>query len=210
MKIEWLGHASMLITTDKGTRLITDPFDGIGIEFPKVDADIVTVSHDHFDHSATGKVGGNPKIINRTGVHEVGDVRIFGYASFHDDTGGQERGNNIIYHLTAGDVRICHLGDLGHQLSKEDARNIGPVDVLFIPVGGTFTLDAAGAKAVAETIGPKIIVPMHYKVPGLSLGISDAGEFLKGYDNVEEKAVLEVKADAIPGTTRVAVLERRK
>ena len=209
MKIEWLGHASILITTADGTRIVTDPYDGIGIEFPTVEADIVTVSHDHFDHCATEKVGGNPTIVDRTGVHEVRGVRIFGYSTFHDTTGGSERGPNIVFHITADDVRLCHLGDLGHALDADAVAGIGTIDVLFIPVGGTYTIDAAAATDVAAVLRPKIVVPMHYHVPGLSLDIASADAFLADKKDVKRTVALEVTAGSLPDGRETVVLERR-
>jgi L-ascorbate metabolism protein UlaG (beta-lactamase superfamily) len=208
MKIEWLGHASFLITTANGKRIVTDPFGGIGISFPKVSAEIVTMSHDHFDHNAASAVGGKFKTVNKPGSVEIEGVRISGYGTFHDESRGSARGANIVFKFTADGVNVCHLGDLGHRLTVSDAKQIGPVDVLLIPVGGTFTIDAAGAMDVVETLAPKIVVPMHYKIPGLTVGVSGVEPFIKRWKSVEKLKALELTGGALSGGARCVVLEK--
>jgi L-ascorbate metabolism protein UlaG (beta-lactamase superfamily) len=208
MKITWLGHASFLVESG-GEKLVTDPYDKIGLEFPSVTADVVTTSHDHFDHSATGLVGGSPKVLSETGEHAEGVFRVEGYPTYHDESQGSQRGGNTVYIIEAEGVRVCHLGDLGHRLSPEDVASFGRVDVLMVPVGGVYTVDAAGAESVSASVGPKIVLPMHYKIPGLSLEIGGVEEFSKRFAKVREADVLDIAGGELPGETEVVILQRK-
>ena len=180
IRVRWHGHSCFEVATDEVT-VVTDPHDGksLGIQAPKVRGDVVLVSHDHFDHSAT-KVVAKPesRIITSPDHVRVGDLKIRGVETFHDASEGQSRGGNIAFVFILEGVKFCHLGDLGHLLTAEQAKAIGRVDVLFVPVGGVFTIDAEGAWEVVGTLSPGIIVPMHYRVGGLSLSIRDLTPFL--------------------------------
>ena len=171
MEIKYLGHASFLIKT-KETKLVTDPFDPemIGQKFPKVEAEIVTISHDHRDHNqeqlVLAPVGGEKLVINLPGEYEKKGVRIFGFASFHDDKKGFERGENILYKIEADGVSLLHCGDLGFVPEDSFLDLIGSVDVLLVPVGGVYTINADQAQQLVKKIEPSIVIPMHY---GLSL-----------------------------------------
>lgn len=207
MKIQWLGQASFHIVTSEGLAIRTDPYDAsLGFELSPLPADVVTVSHDHFDHAAVDTVPGEPVVVRGPGEHTVKGITFRGVASYHDDSRGLERGANTIFVFTADGVTVCHLGDLGHLLSEEQLRAIGPVDVLMVPVGGTYTLDAAGADAVVGQLRPLITVPMHYRVNGLSLPIAGLGGFLKGKSNVHTHASLEVTGENLPSEPEVVVL----
>lgn len=180
MKIRWHGHACFEISDDK--TIVTDPHDGksIGIAPPVVKADIVLVSHDHFDHNCTRIVKGeNIKVVSSPGNKKIGEVQITGILSYHDEVKGEKRGENIIFKFVLDNITFCHLGDLGHVPDDEIVEKIGGVDVLFIPVGGTFTIDGEKAYSIVQKIRPKIAVPMHYRVGGLSLSIQGSGSFLK-------------------------------
>ena len=138
------------------------------------------VSHDHYDHNSVKTVEKeNSKIITDERKRTLFDVDIKGISSFHDEHQGEKRGKNIIYIFTMDGVNFCHLGDLGHKIDEETIQKIGSVDILFIPIGGTFTIDAAKAWEVAKAIKPKIIIPMHYKIGGLSLPIAGIDPFLE-------------------------------
>lgn len=169
MDIIYLGHSSFKIKTRSST-VITDPFDPqmVGLKYSGVEGEIVTVSHDHADHNASAKVSGIKKVINGPGEYEISGVSIMGFPSFHDDKSGGERGKNTIYVIEADGLRIVHLGDLGHALSDELVDEIGDVDVLMIPVGGTFTIGPKEATEIVSKIEPYFVIPMHYKVPGLN------------------------------------------
>ncbi|MHC4662752.1 MAG: MBL fold metallo-hydrolase [Planctomycetota bacterium] len=209
MKLGWLGHASFLIETEGGIKIVTDPYDRIGLKFPPVSADVVTVSHDHFDHSAAQFVQGNFTTVSTQGGHDVAGVKIKGLLTFHDDSGGSQRGSNIMFVIEADGIRLCHAGDLGHMPSAAQVDALGRVDILCLPVGGTFTIDAAGAAKLVDMIKPKIAVPMHYKIPGLSLGIADASAFLSSGADVRKLDELVIDAASLPAQTQIAVLAPR-
>ncbi len=178
-QIRWHGHACFEITDD--LTIVTDPHDGksIGIETPMVKGDIILVSHDHYDHNSVRTVEKKDSVVVRdAGKKNVKGVEIEGIESFHDEVKGAKRGKNIIFKFKVDDITFCHLGDLGHIPDKEILDKIGEVDILFIPVGGVYTLDADSAWETANLIKSKIIVPMHYKIQGLSLPISDVDPFL--------------------------------
>jgi len=179
MKIRWYGHACFLIRSTKN--IVTDPHDGksIGLPEPKIRSEIVTISHNHFDHNCSRIVQGNPTIVNTVGKKEVLEVNITGINSYHDDCQGAKRGENIIFKINIEDMTICHLGDLGEIPSESQIKEIGSVDILFIPVGGTYTLNSKEALEVAKILSPKVVVPMHYRVHGLSLPIQPVDNFLK-------------------------------
>ncbi len=208
MRITWLGHASFLVESG-GSSLVTDPFDRIGLPFPSVKADVVTSSHSHFDHNAVDLVGGGPEAISGTGGFEEGPFRITGFPTHHDESGGSERGDNTVYVIEAEGLRVCHLGDLGHVLSAEQASALGRIDILMIPVGGTYTIDAAAAAEVTAALKPSVVLPMHYSVPGLSLPIAEVSEFTGLFENVREAESLEAATDSLPGQTEVVVLKRK-
>ncbi len=155
MKLTWLGHACFSLEQD-GYIILLDPYAGVeGYPPLRAAAHQVLCSHQHFDHSAVETVETLPA---RACPFSVREVR-----TFHDEQGGALRGENTVRVLTAGGFSAAHLGDLGHQLSAEQAAAIGPVDLVMVPVGGTYTVDAAGAREVCETLGPRWIVPMHYR-----------------------------------------------
>lgn len=208
MRITWLGHASFLIESGE-KKLVTDPFDNIGLAFPRVSADVVATSHAHFDHNATNLVGGEFEVVSGTGEFSTGPFAIKGFASYHDESRGSERGDNTIYVIEVEGLRLCHLGDLGHALTADEVAALGRVDVLMIPVGGTYTIDAAGAREVAQAINPKIILPMHYKIEGLSLPIAPVSDFATAYENVRDADALEVSAGELPASVEVVILKRK-
>ena len=179
LQIRWHGHACFEITNE--TTLVTDPHDGksIGIPAPSVIGDIILVSHDHYDHNSVKSVEkDSSKVISDERGRNISDIEIRGVESFHDEEQGAKRGKNIMYKFTIDGIKFCHLGDLGHDLDGESVQKIGEVDILFVPIGGTFTVDDKQAWNVVNKIRPKIIIPMHYKIGGLSLPISGLDPFL--------------------------------
>ena len=183
MYISQLGHSCFKIQDKQGPdgiTVITDPFDkSIGLKMPSLEADIVTVSHDHHDHNNTGAIRGNPFIINRAGEYDTKGIMIEGIESYHDDKQGAERGKNIIYRIEIDDITVAHLGDLGQVLDNKQLERLVGVDILLIPVGGIYTLDAKKAVEVVSQIEPRIVIPMHYKVKGLKININGVDKFVK-------------------------------
>ncbi len=180
LQIRWHGHSCWEITNDK--TIVTDPHDGksIGIPTPSVRADIILVSHDHYDHNSVKSVEKeSSKIVTDSRKHTFDDIEIRGVVSFHDEENGAKRGSNIMYKFSITEISFCHLGDLGHDLDDDTISKLGAVDVLFIPIGGTFTIDDKKAWKIIKKIGPKIVIPMHYKIGGLSLPISGPDQFLE-------------------------------
>jgi len=212
MKVKWLGHASFLITSEEGTGIITDPYaTGMGISYGdiKENADIVTVSHEHGDHNNAAAVSGNPEVVKGAGVQEAKGIRFKGIASYHDETQGSERGPNTIFCFAVDGVNLCHLGDLGHRLSDEQAAEIGDLDILMTPVGGFFTIDAAVATEIVEKLQPRVVIPMHYSTDKCAYPIAGVDDFLKGKSDVKRMDATEVefsKSD-LPSSTEVVVLK---
>lgn len=213
MDIYSLGHSSFKIKGKTAT-IVTDPFDQgmVGIRFPKTEADIVTVSHDHKDHNAVINVEGSPYVIKGPGEFEIKGIHFVGVSVFHDDKQGVERGRNVMYQMIVDGVTIVHLGDLGHKLTSEQAKEIGTCDILFIPVGGAWTISADVASEVAAQFEPKIIIPMHYKKQGQNpdLDVLDGvDKFLKemGKEEVAPISKLSITKDKLPEDTQVVVLE---
>lgn len=212
MKVKWLGHASFLITSDKGTRIITDPYKtGGGINYGEIkeSADIVTISHEHGDHNNAGAVSGQPKVFKGGTPVEIKGVKLTGVSTYHDENKGKDRGSNTIVCMEMDSLRLCHLGDLGHQLSPQEIAQIGKVDVLLIPVGGFFTINAIVATEVSTKLRPKVIIPMHFKNDRCGYPIVGVEEFIKNKENVITATASEVefKVDKLPGAIQVIVLK---
>jgi L-ascorbate metabolism protein UlaG (beta-lactamase superfamily) len=214
MKVKWLGHAAFLITSDEGVKIVTDPYKpGVyGLEYGAIknEADIVIVSHEHDDHNYVAGVPGNPQVIRSSGSHQANGIDFTGLACHHDESSGKERGDNTIFCFSVNGVKLCHLGDLGHDLSTEQVAAIGDVDVLMIPVGGSFTIDAAGADRVIGQIKPGVAIPMHFKTDGCpNFPVSDIEPFLSGKTNVKRtgSAEIEFEKGRLPSPTQIIVLE---
>lgn len=212
MKLKWLGHSCFLITSDTGLRIITDPYtSGGGVGYAPVNeaADIVVVSHDHFDHNAVSSVPGRPEVVTDSGAKEAKGIQFKGIATYHDESKGSERGANTAFCFSVDGVKLCHLGDLGHPLSREEISEIGDVDVLFVPVGGFFTIDAKVASQVCDDLKPKVVVPMHYKTPKLDFPVAGVEDFVKGKKNVRtlDSSEAEFKLGELPGATEIVVFQ---
>ena len=213
MKVKFLGHATFAITSDTGVKIITDPYEtGPGFTYGDINesADIVTVSHDHHDHGNVAAVNGNPEVVRKAGRSTARGIEFRGIASSHDDAGGSMRGGNVIFCFELDGVKVCHLGDLGHLLDDKQLKEMGSVDILLIPVGGYFTIDAKVATRVCDQIKPKVIIPMHYKTEkSTSLPIFPLDEFIEGKGNVtrQDSSGVEFKAGELPAATQIVVLE---
>ena len=213
MKIQWLGHATFLITSEGGVRIITDPYepnDKLRYGAINEPADIATVSHEHFDHGNVAAVKGSPQVVKDSA--KVKGIKFKGIPSFHDTARGSERGNNTILRFEVDGVKVCHLGDLGHELTAEQVAAMGAVDVLLLPVGGYFTIDAAVASRVAEQLGPRVIIPMHFKNSKCNFPIAGVDEFLRGKTDISQPDASEVefRAGELPSATRIIVLKPAK
>ncbi len=215
MKIKWYGHASFLITSDSGTRIITDPYepgayDG-GIAYKPIEdsADVVTVSHDHADHNYVQGIQGSPVVVKGPGTHGAAGLSFRGVATYHDPSEGKERGENTMFVFTVDGVTVCHAGDLGHVLTPDQVRELGAIDVLLLPIGGVFTLGPQEATEVADLLKPKILIPMHFKTPGCGFPIASVDEFLEGKTSVErvDGSEITVARDRLPSPVHIVVLE---
>ncbi|MFC1912307.1 MBL fold metallo-hydrolase [Chloroflexota bacterium] len=211
MKIKWLGHATFLITSDAGIKIITDPYvptDELRYGEISESAYIVTVSHDHFDHNNVASVRGKPEVAR--GTTEVKGIKFRSIATYHDESQGEKRGKNTVFCFELDGIKICHLGDLGHLLTDKQASEIGEVDILLIPVGGFYTIDASAATKVCDRLKPRVIIPMHFKTNKCSgLPISGVDAFLKGKTGVAEPdgSEVEFKRGELPASTRITVLK---
>ncbi|MFH1100568.1 MAG: MBL fold metallo-hydrolase [Methanobacteriota archaeon] len=180
LQIRWHGHSCFEITND--ITVVTDPHDGksLGIPAPNVTGDIILVSHNHYDHNSVKSVEkAGSKVITDERKRTIEKVEIKGIPAYHDEAHGSKRGKIIIYKFTIEGITFCHLGDLGHELDKDVVEQLNDVDILFLPVGGTFTIDAEQAKQVVNAVKPRITIPMHYKIGGLSLPVAGLDGFLE-------------------------------
>jgi L-ascorbate metabolism protein UlaG (beta-lactamase superfamily) len=188
------------------------PFDdSLGLKVPKVEADILLITHSHYDHSNKKVITGEPFLIEEPGEYEVKGIFVKGIPAFHDNSGGKERGQVAIYKIEAEDMKICHLGDLGQkELSSDQLEEIGEVDILMVPVGGTYTIDPREAANVVSQIEPKIVIPMHYKIPKLKLELEGLEKFLKvmGAEDVQPQKKLKISLKDLPKEeTEIMVLQ---
>jgi len=215
MKIKWYGHSAFMVTSDQGVKIITDPYEsgayGGQLSYGKIkdQADIVLTSHDHADHNDAKSLPGSPEIVKGSGSQTVKGISIKGISTYHDLSKGSERGANTIFTFTVDEIKICHLGDLGHILSEKELAEIGSVDILFIPVGGYFTIDAKEATRAAEQIKPKVLIPMHFKTEKCGFPITPVEDFLKGKSNAKRSKASEVvfEKKTLPQQIEILVLE---
>jgi L-ascorbate metabolism protein UlaG (beta-lactamase superfamily) len=215
MKIKWYGHSAFLITSDQGAKIIIDPYEpgafGGQLSYGKIkdQVDIVLTSHDHADHNYTKDLPGTPQIVKGSGSKTAKGISMKGISTYHDPSQGSERGANTIFTLKIDNIQLCHLGDLGHLLSDKELAEIGPVDILLIPVGGFFTIDPKEATRVAEQIKPKILIPMHFKTAKCGFPIAPVEDFLKGKTNTKRPKASEATFDkaTLPQQMEIVVLE---
>ncbi|HEY4711790.1 MAG TPA: MBL fold metallo-hydrolase [Dehalococcoidia bacterium] len=212
MKVKWLGHSCFLITSKDGTRVITDPYAvGGGINYSpiKETADVVVVSHGHGDHSNVSAVQGKPEVVKGDGTKTAQGIQFRGISSYHDASQGTQRGPNTVFCFTIDDIKLCHLGDLGHVLSPRQVNEIGAVDILFVPVGGFFTIDASVASRVCEQLKPKVVIPMHFKSPRCTYPIAGVEDFLRGKKNVRkiDSSEVEFEREKPPVATEIVLLQ---
>jgi L-ascorbate metabolism protein UlaG (beta-lactamase superfamily) len=194
MIVTWLGHSCFFLRSDEGLSLLIDPFHEceVGYVMPPTRADIVIISHDHPDHNNVDAAGRLAEVIYGPGKYICRGMEILGIKSYHDAQRGGLRGTNTIFCFALDGIRVCHLGDLGHTLSRAQVRAIGAVDLLFLPVGGRYTIDAIGANKVMSQLHPALTLPMHYQTRALSFELDPVDDFLKGRGPVkrQEKLIL--------------------
>ena len=201
MKLEWIGHACFRMTAQDGTVVITDPYDEtVGAKMTPLEADLITMSHEHHDHNDETMIVGQPVILHGVQEAAVGGVAARAFASYHDDAKGAKRGANAIRVFEIDGLKVVHMGDQGCMPAKEILDAIAGADVLLIPVGGTYTLDAKEAKDVIERVNPKCVVPMHVKTKGCGYPIAKVGAFLElmGAAGMKPVAVLDVTQEIAP------------
>ena len=212
MEIVWLGHSCFRIRGKEAT-IVTDPFDKtLGYPLRKPTASIVTVSHNHPQHCFIDGVGGDPRIVRRPGEYDITNVFINGIATYHDNEKGAVRGKNTTFFMEIDEVKVCHLGDIGHVPTSEQIEQMSGVDILMVPVGGFSTINAAAA---AETIGllePKLVIPMHYKTEVVKMELEPLEHFIKvmGLKEVVSQPKLNVTKSTLPPETKVLVLDYRR
>ena len=215
MKIIYLGHSAFEIVLAGGMRIVFDPYTagafGGGLGYGPItgDFDIAVVSHEHEDHTSKDVLKRSKKIVAKTGRVVVPGAVIESVATYHDDENGAKRGKNLVSVLQADGLRVAHLGDLGHAMGAKDYPVLAGLDVLMIPVGGHFTIDADTAAKMAKGLHPKIVIPMHFKTPKVDFPITPVENFTKLMDNVENVGAseIEVTKGTLPAKMKVIVLQ---
>ncbi len=215
MKIQWMGHASFLLTSADGTRVLTDPYEpggfGGAVGYGAIDlpVDLVTVSHDHADHNYVKGLKGNPKVISGAGNKKERGIRFVGIPSFHDQQEGKDRGANTIFCWEMDEISICHLGDLGDALSASQIAQMGKVDILLVPVGGHFTIDAAQASTIVDQLKPAVVIPMHFKTEVLNFPVAKVEDFTRYYEKVRffDSSEFDITKESLPKEKEVWVLQ---
>jgi len=216
MNILWHGQSffEIVLKGDNGgtVKIVIDPFSKeIGLRPPRTEADILLITHQHPDHNNREAIKGEPLAIASPGEYEVKGVFVKSISAFHDNSQGKERGEVVVYRIEAEGLKLCHLSDLGQrELTDEQVERIGEVDILFIPVGGNYTIDAKAASNIISQIEPRIVVPMHYKIANLKIKLDGLDKFLKqmGSEDVEKLKKLKVKPKDLPQEeTKIVVLE---
>ena len=213
MEITWLGHSCFRLRSRESV-IVTDPCaKSTGYSIGRPTADIVTVSHDHPGHNNVRAVAGSPRVIQGPGEFEIAGALITGIRTYHDPEKGQRLGKNIAYVLELDNVRVCHLGDLGHVPTPEQVEELSGVDVLLAPVGGGNTIAAAAAVETVSLLEPKLVIPMHYQTPAAKAELDPLDRFLKemGAPSAleERQPKLSVTRNTLPHETKVQVLDYR-
>jgi L-ascorbate metabolism protein UlaG (beta-lactamase superfamily) len=218
MEITWLGHSCFQLR-GKNVVLITDPFSpqqdpilGDLSKRVKLNASIVTVSHNHPGHNYAQGIGGNPRVVNAPGEYEISDVLITGVASYHDEKRGQVHGRNTIYIIHMDELVICHLGDLGHPLHEEQMEEVADADVLLLPIGGSNSITASQAAEIISQVEPRIVIPMHYQPPTPDTQPNPLDKFCKemGIEKIDSQPKLNVTKNSLPASMQVVLLSIRQ
>ena len=210
MQIKWYGHSCFLLTDSNGVRILTDPcHPNTGYELPNIEADAVTVSHEHHDHNYISIVTGNTSIIRGIGEYNVNGVSISGVETFHDHRGGLERGKNIMFVYEMDGMRILHCGDLGAIPDQEVLDSLGKIDILLVPIGAIYTIDDLEARELANLIKPSVVIPMHYKTAKLKMDLCPLAPFIDAAKDCRIHYINDCELSVQPvslGEDRVIVL----
>ncbi len=209
MEITWFGHACFRLRGREAT-LITDPFDrSLGLTLGRQSADIVTISHDSPHHAAAEAISGSPRVLRGPGEYEVKGVMVTGVATPGEREAGGRHARNTAYAITIDDVVICHLGDLGKPLTPDQIEALKDPDVLLIPVGGHCTIGPAEVTEVISQLEPKLVVPMHYALPGLRVMLEPIDRFARemGLEETRPQPRLSVTRSSVPEEATVVILE---
>ncbi len=212
MEISWLGHSCFRLRGREVT-VILDPFaPSTGYTLPRVSPQIVAVSHDHPGHNYVAGVGGTPHVVHSAGEYEIADVFITGIQTYHDAVNGQERGANTAYLIELDELSICHLGDVGHGLSPEQAEALQEAHILLVPVGGQSTINASTAADIVRLIDPKVVIPMHYRTEAGRPDLDPVDRFLveMGQKEVTPQPRVSYTKSSLPDTLQVVVLDYRR
>lgn len=209
IEIAWYGQAMFLISGE-GIKIVVDPTSpDTGYIYDPVAADLLLVTHSHFDHNHTSGVTGAKKTIRTSGTHVYNGITVTGLDTFHDASGGKQRGPNIIYAWEQAGFSIAHLGDLGERSISKYAEKLSGLDLLMIPVGGVFTIDGKEAANLVAELSPKIAIPMHYNTPDCTIGLERIDVFLNNFKgevkNISERPI-SVKRESLPTKTEAWVL----
>ena len=211
MDITWLGHGCFRLR-GRNAVVVTDPYPpALGPRLARLEAQVVTVSHPHENHSYVQAVVKEPYVVDGPGEYEAAGVHVNGIPTFHDAESGASHGRNTVFVIELDDVRVCHLGDLGHRLDDDALEVIGNLDVLLVPVGGGTSLDAPHAAEVVRQVEPRYVVPMHFGLPAIKKELAPVGRFLKemGAEGTEPLARLSLQASSGEQETKVVVLEAK-
>jgi L-ascorbate metabolism protein UlaG (beta-lactamase superfamily) len=214
MEISFVGHSCFRLR-GRDANVVIDPYGkGIGLATlvpSRFSADVLAITHEHPGHNNRAMVGGDPKVITGPGEYEVKGVSIQGVAAYHDDENGARLGPVTMYSITLDDLVIAHLGDLGHGLSDVQQAQLGSIDILLLPVGGGNALSATQAMAVANQLEPKVVIPMHYKLPGLKLELDEPKHFAAemGIEQLEFQPKLSLNSKPGSDDMKVIFLEAR-
>ncbi len=212
MEIDWLGLSCFRLRAREAT-VVTDPYEkSIGLKFPRPRADIVTISHNHSGHDNADGVAGTPKVINSPGEYEISNIFITGIQTYHDKRSGRDRGKNTVYAFNIEGLNVCHLGDIGHVPNQAQADAIGEVDILLLPVGGGNALNASDAAEVVSLFEPMVVIPMHYRVPDLTVKLDSVDKFIKemGVKEPQKVESYSVKKDSLPKEMQVILLDMKQ
>jgi L-ascorbate metabolism protein UlaG (beta-lactamase superfamily) len=208
-----------MITSDEGLKILIDPYgEGVGYRIHRINADVVTISHEHFDHNNVNMIKNRDRALILRGLKKNGDwniidrsidgVDIYNIPLYHDDNMGKERGKNSGFIYKIDGLKILHLGDLGHILTKPQIDRIGKIDILLIPVGGVYTIGAEEATKVIDQLNPKIVIPMHYKTEPVTLPIEPIDRFIKDKKNIKrvEGYSISISKESLPENQEIILL----